>query len=153
MSMIIVDTREQNPIWDPKGWDAIDLALKEGDYTTSQLLGQAVIERKSGIDLYGSIIQGHNRFREELKRAQLKGITMAIFVECPKEIFVRKKFKGGFRLKAPPATLRKIVTTISDKYGVEFVWCNGREDFKEKALQWFEKEERLHAKTSTDRKE
>lgn len=136
--MIIVDTREQLPIWNPDSPGVLRLKLDVGDYTTTELIGKAHIERKTGNDLYGSIIQGHERFRRELKRSQGKGITLAVFVECSKEDFIRKKFKGGYRLQCRPATLRKIITTISDKYGCEFVWCDNREAFKEHARSWFE---------------
>lgn len=135
---ILVDTREQNPIWEGK--EAISYKLDEGDYTIPELLNMAHIERKSGNDLYGSIIQGHVRFRSELERANDKGIKLAIFVECSKKEFIGKKFKGGWRLKTKPAVLAKIISTISEKYGVEFIWCDGREDFKIRAIEWFKKE-------------
>ena len=135
--MIIVDTREQKPIWDPNDPDVLLVKLDEGDYTTTELMNKAHIERKSGIDLYGSIIQGHTRFRNVLKRANEKRLKLAIFVECEEEVFMKKKFKGGFRLKTPPATLRKIIGTIERKYRVNFVWCKGRKEFKENAISWF----------------
>lgn len=145
---IIVDTREQNPIWEGKECEV--KKLDEGDYTTEKLFNIAHIERKSGQDLYGSIIQGHERFRNEIERANSKGIKLSVFVECSKKDFVGKKFKGGWRLKMKPAILSKIVDTIQEKYGIEFVWCDGREDFKEKALQWFQDQnsifgEKIHA--------
>lgn len=142
--MIIIDTREQNPLWDDKHNAILFKKLDEGDYTTEELLNKAHIERKSGNDLYGSIIQGHKRFRKELERANEKGITLAVFVECPKEFFIGKKFKGGFRLKTHPAVLRKIITTIQDKYGVEFVWCEDREDLRNRALEWFNMQKSIH---------
>ena len=141
--MIIVDTREQKPLWNPENKGVLRLKLDEGDYTTTELLGKAHIERKSGIDLYGSIIQGHDRFRAEIQRAAEKNLTLAIFVECPKEKFISKRFKGGYRLKTHPATLRKIITTIQSKYEIRFVWCDGREDFKKKAVEWFERQRQL----------
>ena len=136
--MIIVDTREQKPLWNTKDSNIISLKLDEGDYTTSELKGFAHIERKSGNDLYGSIIQGHARFREELRRAREKELYLAVFVECPKEIFIGKRFKGGFRLKTHPAVLRKIVHTIEKKYEIEFVWCKDREHMRSEAIKWFE---------------
>lgn len=146
--MIFVDTREQEPIWEFGENGVMKQKLDEGDYTTEELFNVAHIERKSGRDLYGSIIQGHERFRNELKRANEKGIKLAIFVECEKEKFIYKRFPGGFKLKSPPTTLRKIVTTISDRYGVEFVWCRDRNDFREKALQWFERQRSLCLESS-----
>ena len=135
--LIIVDTREQRPLWDPKRMEVKAMKLDEGDYTTEDLHGIAHIERKSGIDLYGSIIQGHKRFTAELTRAMDKNIELAIFVECPEEMFYRKLFPGGFRVKAPTQTLRKIVPTIAEKYNVKFFWCEDREDMKTKSIAWF----------------
>lgn len=149
--MIIVDTREQKPLWNPEASGVLQIKLDEGDYTTTDLIGFAHIERKSGNDLYGSMIQGHVRFREELRRALEKKIKLAIFVECPKEVFVNKRFRGGFRLKAEPKQLRKMITTISDRYYVDFVWCLGREHMREEAEKWFENQRRLkNAQTSSN---
>ncbi len=136
--MIIVDSREQLPIWQFDNPCVLKLKLSEGDYTTTRLLNKAHIERKSGNDLYGSLIQGHARFRNELIRAQEKNIRLSIFVECPKEIFISKRFKGGYRLKAPPVQLRKMISTITEKYNVSFVFCSNRADMKEKMLNWFD---------------
>jgi ERCC4-type nuclease len=138
--MIIVDTREQLPVWNPEHPGILSLKLGEGDYTTPELINKAHIERKTGNDLYGSLIQGHVRFRKELVRAKEKGLKLAVFVECPEEHFIAKSFKGGYRLQTPPAQLRKMIGTISEKYGVEFVWCDGLLDFREKAEAWFKKQ-------------
>lgn len=135
--MIIVDTREQLPLWDVEHKEARLQKLDEGDYTTDELLNVAHIERKSGNDLYGSLIQGHERFRAEILRAKEKNIILAVFVECPKADFVGKKFKGGFRLKTPSATLGKILKTFQEKYEIEFVWCENRDDLRDKMVLWF----------------
>jgi ERCC4-type nuclease len=135
--MIFVDTREQNPIWNPMEPDVVSMALKVGDYTTTDLLNFAHIERKSPQDLYSSIIQGHERFRAELTRALEMKIKLAIFVECSKEKFISKQFPQGYKRKCTPDVLRQIVTTLADKYNVEFVWCKDREDFKSCAIEWF----------------
>ena len=135
--MIIVDTREQLPLWDPSIHAVIKQKLDEGDYTTTDLLGKAHVERKSGNDLYGSIIQGHARFRAELQRAIDKKITLAVFVECTRADFINKRFKGGYRLKTKAGTLSKIINTIQEKYGVDFHWCDGRDELTKQVLQWF----------------
>lgn len=140
--MIIVDTREQLPLWEESIGSIERRKLEEGDYTTTALLNKAHIERKSGADLYGSIIGNHIRFRNELIRAREKNIKLSVFVECSKESFIYKKFSYGSNLKTPPGVLRKIITTISNKYNITFTFCNNREELKELALLWFENETR-----------
>lgn len=135
--MIIVDTREQKPLWDPVLFNVIKKKLDEGDYTTEELYEKAHAERKSGIDLYGSIIQGHPRFRREILRAIEKNIKFAIFVECPEDTFYRKRFSGGFRLKCPSTQLRKIIATMKEKYSLEFIWCEDRDDMMDRMCVWF----------------
>jgi len=135
----VIDTREQLPLWDPKDPEVLQMKLDEGDYTMSDLKNFAHIERKSGNDLYGSLIQGHERFREEIKRANGKGLKFAVFVECPKTIFIGKRFRGGWRLKMHPRVLAKILITMQKKYNLEFVWCIDRDDMRVKMKEWFDK--------------
>lgn len=138
--MIIIDTREQNPLWDSKEFKVKKMKLDEGDYTTDELLNKAHIERKSGIDLYGSLIQNHKRFVAEIQRAIEKDLSFAVFVECSEKAFVSKKFKGGFRLKTPSSTLGKIIKTFQERYPIEFVWCKDRDDLRSKMFVWFMRE-------------
>jgi len=135
--MIIMDTREQKPLWPLEDFNVIRKKLDEGDYTTEELFNKAHIERKSGIDLYGSIIQGHVRFRKEIMRALDKKLKFAIFVECPEETFYRKRFPGAHRLQTPGSKLRQIVKTMTNKYSLEFVWCEDRDDMMDKMCMWF----------------
>jgi len=135
--LIIIDTREQKPLWDPLNFKVKREKLDEGDYTTEDLLGKAHIERKSGIDLYGSLIQNHKRFAAEIQRAIEKDLSFAVFVECTEKTFVAKRFKGGSRLKVEPKVLAKIVKTFISRYPVEFVWCKDRDDLRNKMCVWF----------------
>ena len=135
--MIIIDTREQKPLWDPLIFSVKKMKLDEGDYTTESLLNKAHIERKSGIDLYGSLIQGHKRFVAEIQRAIEKDLSFAVFVECTEKEFVTKKFPGGYRLKTKVKVLRKIVNTFQERYPIEFFWCRDRNDMIIKILNWF----------------
>ena len=135
--MIIIDTREQKPLWDPKKFKVLKMKLDEGDYTTEELLNKAHAERKSGIDLYGSLIQGHKRFSSEIQRAIEKDLSFAIFVECPKKIFISKKFDGAYRLKLKPKVLAKVVETFTSRYPIEFVWCKDRDDLRKQMCLWF----------------
>ncbi len=143
--MIIVDTREQLPIWQ-RG--IIRLKLEVGDYTTENLHGLFHIERKSPQDLYGTIVQNHVRFRNELIRATIHEIKLVVYVECRKPTFCNLLFPGGSRRKMKPETLTKIVTTIEERYKTEIVWCCSRADLKNKMAERFAKEEKLLFKKS-----
>ena len=135
--MIIIDSREQKPLWNPKKFKVKVQKLDEGDYTTGELLDKAHAERKSGIDLYGSLIQGHKRFAAEIQRAIEKDLSFAVFVECTEKTFIAKRFKGGCRLKVTPEILAKIIRTFMSRYPIEFIWCKDREDLKNRMCLWF----------------
>jgi len=135
--MIIVDTREQLPLWNSLDFKILRRKLDEGDYTTEDLYNVAHAERKSGIDLYGSLIQGHKRFSNEIQRAIEKDLGFAIFVECSEKKFVSKRFRGGIRLKCPSVTLQKIINTFRERYPIPFFFCKNREDMKIKMIVWF----------------
>jgi len=138
--MIIIDTREQLPLWDPINFEVLRQKLDEGDYTTTNLLEIAHAERKSAMDMYGSLIQGHERFSREIQRAIEKDLSFAIFVECPEKKFVTMKFKGACRLKMKPGTLKKIVDTFQERYPICVIWCKNREDMRVRMLLWFAQE-------------
>ena len=135
--MMIIDTREQKPLWSSKKLKVMFRKLDEGDYTTSELLNKAHAERKSSIDLYGSLIQGHKRFVAEIQRAIEKDLSFAVFVECTEEVFVSMRFDGAHRLQVKPEVLKKIVETFMDHYPIEFFWCEDRSDLRDKMCLWF----------------
>ncbi len=140
--MLIIDTREQLPLWDPITFNVIRKKLDEGDYTTEKLFNKAHAERKSPMDMYGSLIQGHNRFLREIQRAIEKDLSFAIFVECTEKRFTSMIFKGAYRLKTKPSTLKKIVDTFQERYPIRIIWCKNREDMKVQMCLWFLQEEK-----------
>lgn len=141
MVMIIIqDTREQLPLFDI-GKRVHCTKLEVGDYTSKKLLNIAHIERKSPNDLYGSIIQGHERFRNMLIKAMDMKIELVIFVECPEEVFYNKEFKRAHLLKASSTQLRKMLATMQKRYNFTMTWCHGREDMQIKTTQWLRMKE------------
>jgi hypothetical protein len=147
---MIVDTREQLPLW--KGNKCKKRTLNVGDYTTEALLNKFHIERKSPQDLYGTLTRGHVRFRNELIRAEhVSGVKLVMFVECSRETFVNLQFKGAHRYALTGAHVGKIVATIENKYGLEVVWCKTRAACK-KAIEARLKEEQKTLAASTSRK-
>lgn len=138
---ILVDTREQKAFWTSKA-TCIRTCLKEGDYTTTLLLNKFHIERKSLQDLYGTIIQGHARFRREILRAEAKGLTLVVVVEGTHKDFVNKNFPRGDQRKTPTTTLTKIVATIKRRYGLEIIFCKNRTQAKAKTFKRLRYEEK-----------
>jgi len=134
---IIIDTREQLPLF-KRG---IRRALTVGDYTTKELEHRYHIERKSPQDLYGSIIQGHLRFRNMLLRAKKQKIELVVVVECSAEDFYAKKWSGGERRKTSGKTLMKIIDTMYWKYGIEFIWCKNRRGAARKVKELLQNKE------------
>ena len=136
--MLIIDSREQKPLYKRGTKNTIFQKLDVGDYTTLDLLGKFHVERKSPGDLYGSIIQGHERFRRELMRAKASNVELVIMVECVEHVFTHKCWsKHAMNLQVSSKTLQKIVDTIQEKYGVRIIWCSGRRDMKKQMKQLF----------------
>lgn len=145
---ILIDSREQLPLWRLKKTKIEKIKLDVGDYTTKFLQGKAHAERKSPNDLYGSIIQNHERFRAMIERAREQDIKLKVFIECTAEDFLNKNFKRGKTLKCPGPTLIKIINTMSSKYCVEFIFCTDRADMKFQMLKWFVEEEKNYEETT-----
>lgn len=137
---IIMDTREQKPLWTKKQCQRYKLDY--GDYTTEKLHGKYHIERKSLQDLYGTIIQGHVRFRNELIGAKTNGVKLSLYVEGSRNNFIAKKFPGGHRRLINGNVLAKIVNTVENRYGIDVVWCGSRATSKKMMVERFRMEER-----------
>jgi len=121
--VIITDTREQRPLFP----SCLRETLNVGDYTTRKLKGKFHIERKSLQDLYGTIVQGNNRFKRELFRAAWFQIKMEIYVEGTREQFINKEFPRGDERKCPTAKLDKLIKTFERVYYLKFNWHASRQ--------------------------
>lgn len=137
--IILVDTREQLPYWIAP--EAARCTLHAGDYTTVRLFRKFHIERKSPQDLYGTLLSGHRRFKNELWRAIDSKTTLVMLIECSKEKFINKEFAGGSRLQYPSDSMRRMLATIERKYSLEFIWCKNRAHAFECARKRLRKEE------------
>ena len=122
-NVYIVDTREQKPFdLQPQKRQCLIV----GDYTTTKLLGRFHIERKSLVDLYGSITKGHLRFKKEIIRAKHHSIHLIVLVEGSRKNFGLKKFYGGSQRKMSGETLLKIIDSITLNHGTQFHWHASR---------------------------
>ena len=115
-----------------QGIEIIRQALNVGDYQIAGK-GDISVDTKYGVpELASCCFQEHERFRDELERAQRCGIQLIILTE---ELLPYGRLdywrspmgKDGLpRYKFDPAILRKCLITMQDKYGVKFRFCDGR---------------------------
>ena len=109
------------------------------------LVTASVDTKRSISELYANLITHHDRFSDECNLAKNNGIQLYIVTENTEGIETeedlpqwqnesawntwRKKQKNGIKCKPPatPTTLRKIMCTMTEKYGVEFLFCHPEE--------------------------
>jgi hypothetical protein len=114
--------------------------LYVGDYTLPADQS-VVVDTKYGLqEVYGNIIQDHERFRREIVAAQEAEIRLIVLVEESGISSVQdvanwnnpravrwERTPVRYRKGKPPAssnTLCKAMQTMSDKYGVEWMFCS-----------------------------
>jgi len=108
-------------------WTDHVATLKTGDYSILGFENKIAIERKSLIDLFGTLTHGHERFRKELARAE-DFDYFAIVIDGSLTKCLSKNFKGGSYTKQRGETIIKILCTLSVKYGVRFYFCNNENE-------------------------
>ena len=149
---IVIDSREKEraiklikKYFDDNNIKYISSKLFCGDY---QFLsnGNRVVDRKQNLsELCQNVCQDHDRFRRELVLAKENGIQLIILCEHGKDIKSledvifwknprsekRKKIDGKWQTVHTNAmkgdVLYKILTTLEEKYGVSFEFCDKEE--------------------------
>lgn len=152
---IVIDSREKEraiklikKYFDDNNIKYISSKLFCGDY---QFLsnGYRVVDRKQNLsELCQNVCQDHDRFRRELVLAKENGIQLIILCEHGKDIKSledvifwknprsekRKKIDGKWQTVHTNAmkgdVLYKILTTLQEKYGVLFEFCDKDETGK-----------------------
>lgn len=137
--IIITDTREQLPLW-----SSHKVKLDVGDYTTWTLRNRFHIERKSPADLYGTLNGGYSRFKREFIRAIKTKTKLVVYIECTVENFLSKSWSGSKYCKLPLEGTVKRIATLTERYGLEFVWCTSRLSARVEIFDRLEKEEARH---------
>ena len=149
---IQVDTREHKKEWEriekhfqSVGADYFRSKLYVGDYCNVDNPRLVIDRKKDLLELIGNVTQQHERFRDELVRAQEKGFKLIILCEHGEDIKELSDIifwhnprldksewvmENGHPVKKqlyPKATegasLYKSLKTIQDKYNVEFQFC------------------------------
>lgn len=149
--IIQCDTRQKRKHHDRKekyfeeqGYKLVHSKLLVGDYAIPSK-GNIVVDTKADLtELYGNLIQSHDRFHNECTLSKEAGIKLYILIENKdgiKSIEDVKKWKNpqfyryykakrkaereGTKIPKPPASnvqLIKIMHSMSRDYGVEFVF-------------------------------
>lgn len=136
--------------FDRYGVDYFVSKLYVGDYMNYDN-PRLIIDRKQNLmELCSNVCQGHNRFRDEMLRAQEHGIDMIILCEhgngvvCLEDVIWwenprrHKRFKnpetGHWEERETNATmgdkLYKILCTFQRKYGCRFLFCEKKDTGK-----------------------
>ncbi len=133
---IVVDTREQLP-YAFRGAD-VDTArgtLASGDYSISGLESEVTVERKSLVDLFGTVGRGRARFERELER--MSGMSFAaIVVEATLEDVLRRPPQ---RARISPRAVVGSLLSWQVRYGVHVVFAGDRRLAESTTLRLLEK--------------
>lgn len=120
-----------------QGIEIIRQALNVGDYQIAGK-GDISVDTKMGIpEIASNCFQEHERFRDECERAQRCGIKLIVLIEeVPPGGEVRNWVSpldryGRPRYRFDPVTLDKVMATMTERYGVQFRFCDGRSTGKQ----------------------
>jgi hypothetical protein len=125
---VIVDTREQSPL--ELGCETLRSKIDTGDYISRSHFNNVGLERKSLVDLCGTLSQGYERFDRELIRAKEMGTTIIVGVEEPIANLISLPFlEHTKRLKCSPEFICSRMRELCQKHEhVQFVFVNNRKE-------------------------
>lgn len=142
--VFIHDTRDKSGKHDnvdeyliTQGHKVVRSKMYVGDITLLNNQSICIDLKQNLIEVCGNVCQQHERFRRELERAQDCGIHLIILVEhgggirCLED--VRRWQNPRLRLRPDALTgerLYRILKTMEEKYGVEFLFCDKRQTGK-----------------------
>ena len=145
--VVLVDTREQNPLNLSRFGNWIQAerraTLKTGDYSVEGMEDMLTLERKSLSDLIGSLIHGRRRFLDECERmTQFR--WRAILVEASYED-VKSPYAHLEFTEAHPNGIAGSLDAIECKYSIPVIYTSQhRELAEEKAASWLSKMATYH---------
>lgn len=140
MFTIIIDTREKLPFdFSIRGVQQEKIKLDTGDYSVKGLENKICLDRKVGAsELYQNLFKQYTRFKKELLRMQ--AYERAIFiVENPYQEIL--DFPNSLPKRARASVkfgrqhLIDKIKHIQEKYGVEFIFCEGRMDAQDRIFE------------------
>lgn len=136
MRQVIVDTREKRP-WEFDG--SVRRALPAGDYSLVGLEDRLTVERKSLVDLVGTLTAGWPRFKRELEKlAQYKCAAMVI------EASKTDVSAHCYAASTPPAAIFKRLSQVEAAApDLCVIWGGHRGNAKLKALAFLQRGEEI----------
>jgi len=126
----VIDSREQDPLkFKAAGIveGTVVKKLNEGDYSIEGLERNIAFERKSAVDLFGTLGKGNKRFQKELART-VDYDFFGIVIETPYSVIMDKAFEGSHYCKMRADVILKILSTLMLKYNIHVFFCNGRHE-------------------------
>jgi len=123
---VLVDTREQRPL--PLKASVTKSKLDFGDYTSSSHYKKVFIERKSLIDLCGTMSQGFERFQRELSRAKdMESYVVVCVEENLNHLELVGQTTSTKAVKASPDFLGVRIRSLYQQFdNVQFLFVDGR---------------------------
>lgn len=119
------------------GVKTINSKLYVGDYQSLDNPRLVIDRKKDLLELCGNVCQQHERFQKELMRARDAGIRIIILCEHGADITSLEDvffWDNPRRTQSPKATtgetLYRTLSTIRDRYGVQFEFCTKRQTGK-----------------------
>lgn len=105
--------------------------LMVGDYMNYDN-PRLIVDRKQNLsEVCSNVCQGHERFRNELKRARENEIRLIILVEhgrgihCLEDVIWWNNPRGGKSMQGE--VLYKVMKTQERKYGIKYLFCDKRQ--------------------------
>ena len=154
MKTILMDTREKvkqnSDLVDDltaMGIKIVRSKLYVGDYTRIDNMTVCVDTKFGMAEVYSNVIQDHERFKRELLAAKDAGIRLIVLVEesgiqtvqdvamwkNPRIRRYSRMTQAMQQAQKPPVPserLSRIMQTMADKYGVEWMFCDKRDTAK-----------------------
>lgn len=127
---IVIDTREQRPFSFKLSSNVTGIIRKKlpaGDYSIEGYENNIALERKSSADLFQTMGKEHKRFKKEIERAANYDY-FAIIVEDTFSKVIDKEFENSHYCNMLGDTIIQICYTLKMKYGVDIIFCDGRQE-------------------------
>lgn len=135
---IIEDTRQQakkhekkHKYFEEHGIKVIRSKLPAGDYARIDNMSVVIDTKKDIQEIIQNVTKDHARFVAECELAKEAGIKLIILIENNDKVYKKEDLFSWYnwRLKKSPRattgkTLFKILTTMEEKYDVQFMFCD-----------------------------